>query len=269
MSILEVESYNIVYGENNTITVTGKLDAVEYGIDYAGKITVVVNNQSFEGEAGNGAFAVQITGVDMWDVGNYTLTVSGEQTSNYNAINDYDDDAYVNIVKQTPVMDASITQVVKVDQNASVTVSLPVTATGVVYVEFNGTNYTINLDSQETTAILPIVPVGTYDVIVYYGGDKNYNAAKSVEMTFAVKKYDATDLQKLIDEAIANNESEVNLTHDYEFGEDDTPVKVNGSIKINGNNHTIDANGTSGIFNITSDNVELDNMLLIMLNWII
>ena len=261
ISILEVESYNIVYGENNTITVTGKLDAVEYGIDYAGKITVVVNNQSFEGEAGNGAFAVQITGVDMWDVGNYTLTVSGEQTSNYNAINDYDE-AYVNIVKQTPVMDASITQVVKVDQNASVTVSLPVTATGMVYVEFNGTNYTINLDSQETTAILPIVPVGTYDVIVYYNGDKNYNAAKSVEMTFAVKKYNATDLQKLIDEAIANNESEVNLTHDYEFGEDDAPVKVNGSIKINGNNHTIDANGTSGIFNITSDNVELDNMTL-------
>ena len=58
----------------------------------------------------------------------------------------------------------------------------------------------------------------------------------------------------------------LNLTNNYEFyPESDTPngVKVNKSITINGNGFAIDGKGSSSIFNISADNVVLENVSLI------
>ena len=191
VSITSVENITVTYGINNTVNVTGRINTTRNGIAYNGKIIVLVNNQSFEGESLDGAFTVKINGVDKWDADNYILIVKGEQTDNYNEISEFNN-SYLNITKQTPVINASITKTVKVNQNANVTVTLPITATGIVYVEFNGTNHTINLDSHETTTSLPIAPAGTYEVIVHYNGDKNYHAAKPVEMNFTVNKVNSS-----------------------------------------------------------------------------
>ncbi|MBE6511515.1 MAG: hypothetical protein E7Z74_09725, partial [Methanobrevibacter millerae] len=58
----------------------------------------------------------------------------------------------------------------------------------------------------------------------------------------------------------------LNLTNNYEFyPESDTPngIKINKSISINGNGFAIDGKGSSNIFNISADNVVLENISLI------
>ena len=58
----------------------------------------------------------------------------------------------------------------------------------------------------------------------------------------------------------------LNLTNNYEFyPESDTPngIKINKSITINGNGFAIDGKGSSSIFNISADNVVLENISLI------
>ena len=166
------------------------------------------------------------------------------------------------VFKANSTIKATVSNV-KIDQNATVYVVLPEDATGNVIVNFNNTDYEIDL-ANANSITLPVAPVGTYAVTISYNGDKNYNPAENIVKLFTVFKYNASDLQKEIDHAFANNQTELNLTHDYEFGENETsPITVNDSIKINGNGHIIDANNSSGIFNISADNVTLNNMTLI------
>jgi len=68
-------------------------------------------------------------------------------------------------------------------------------------------------------------------------------------------------LQKLID-----SNSEINLTKDYQFHDGDIWININKPIIINGNGHIIDARNKSRIFNITSDNVIIKNIIFINAN---
>ena len=154
------------------------------------------------------------------------------------------------------------------EEKKTKTQTLPgITFTGNITVNIAGDNTYLNytiivpINDHENVITLPVLGLGTYTVTAQYMGDNNYNKSKVASKSFTVTKWNATDLQDLIDKAIANNESEVNLTHDYEFGDDQRiPVVINSSLKVNGNGHTIDANGTKGVFNITGDDVELDDM---------
>jgi hypothetical protein len=60
----------------------------------------------------------------------------------------------------------------------------------------------------------------------------------------------------------AEEGSTVDLQKDYSFGENDSEIEISKSLTINGNGHTIDACGQSGIFNIISgtSNVVLNNI---------
>lgn len=70
---------------------------------------------------------------------------------------------------------------------------------------------------------------------------------------------DFNDLQRDIN----NADCELNLTHDYEFALTDYfGVDINRNLVINGNNHIIDAKDSSMIFDITSSNVIINNLIL-------
>ena len=71
------------------------------------------------------------------------------------------------------------------------------------------------------------------------------------------------ELQNLIDESSEN--SIVNLTKDYFSDNNDFPdgVKINKSLTINGNDHVIDADFNSRIFDISSSGVVLNNIKFI------
>lgn len=71
------------------------------------------------------------------------------------------------------------------------------------------------------------------------------------------------ELQTLINNAIANNESEVVLEKKYVFSENDAPVLITEPIQIKGNNHIIDANNYSQIFTVTGNDVTITDLILI------
>ena len=76
--------------------------------------------------------------------------------------------------------------------------------------------------------------------------------------------YNAADLQDEINNAIANNQSIMDLNKDYVFDSNDkVPVLINSTITINGNDHVIDANSNEAVFNITADDVVIRNITII------
>ncbi len=147
---------------------------------------------------------------------------------------------------------------VKEDMNISL--MIVANATGIVRVTFNSKEYEVNL-SETDTLTLPVHPIGEYLISATFMEDKNHYQSNTITKILKVNSYTASDLQKEIDNAIKNNKKELNLTHDYIFFENETVV-INSPITINGNNHIIDANSSSSIFKITSDNVTLTEMTL-------
>ena len=250
----------IVYGSQSNVTVGGYVDRVKYGSNYTGKINVNITDKYGNligvgsDDLDDGTFMVNVDLNSYPGVGFYNIVVFGDDFAVLSVCDVFE------VIKADVSLDVNITGDIKVDQHANVSVNLPETATGNVTVTFNNTKYIINLDNQETSTVLPVAPVGTYSVTISWDGDDNYNSVDVVTVLFSVYYYNASDLQKAIDDAILKGESELNLTHDYIFnGNDSVPVNVNASVVINGNNHTIDANQTVA-FNITADNVVIKDM---------
>ena len=161
------------------------------------------------------------------------------------------------IEKANPRLDIKASDV-KYDMNISL--MIVANATGIVNITFNSNEYEINL-SETNTLTLPIHPIGKYYLNATFMEDKNHYQSNTVTKTLKVNSYTASDLQKEIENAIKNNKKELNLTHDYIFSINETVV-INSPIRINGNNHIINANKSSSIFKINSDNVTLTEMTL-------
>lgn len=70
------------------------------------------------------------------------------------------------------------------------------------------------------------------------------------------------ELAELINTAITNDETVISLDKQYKFQSGDTYITIPSSITIEGNGHIIDANRKSRVFNITGDNVTLNNLIL-------
>ena len=256
-----INAVTVTYGNYN-ITVSGNVVGVPNGVNYTGTVTIKIRDKTYSASVNaDGTFTKDLTWDTNLSLGTYTVDVTGSGDTNYNAPEDTSFQLTIN--KATSNIISKITENIKIDQNATVNINLPNTATGNITITFNNKQYSYKLENGATVATLPKVPAGKYAVTISYNGDKNYYPANNVTEKFTVYEYNATDLQTLINQAINNNTSELNLTHDYIFSENETvPVKINGTIKINGNNHIINANTTKGIFNIIDNDVELKNMTL-------
>ena len=112
----------------------------------------------------------------------------------------------------------------------------------------------------------------TYTVSVGFE-DSEYLYKEAVASFTTINVEDRGDfhiLQSLIDDAIANHGGVLNLTRSYEFSykltfpemeyPDDYCMNISSPITINGNGWTINALGYSRIFNITANNVVLNNI---------
>lgn len=71
------------------------------------------------------------------------------------------------------------------------------------------------------------------------------------------------ELQTLINTAIENNETKITLNKQYKFNNGDSYITIPETITIHGNGHIIDANVKSRIFNVSGDNVVIDNVVLL------
>ena len=141
--------------------------------------------------------------------------------------------------------------------DVTVTVSIDSDATENVNLECDGIKYVVTISGGSGSVAISGLSVGTYTAIATYPGDAKYNPS-TTNVTFRVNPavYSFNDLQNLINGA----SDTLTLTDDY-VGEG-TEVGISKPITIDGNGHTLDANGASSIIHISSDDVILKNLIL-------
>ena len=132
----------------------------------------------------------------------------------------------------------------------------------------NYDDYLNIVDNTLNINLYNLTESATYHVNVTF--EDSVYLKKSYNFTFKVENYsdvkgDFTILQELIDAAIRNHQKELNLTRNYIFtlGLDKGCMHINSTLTINGRGYSINALDQCRIFNITADNVVLNDLSFI------
>ncbi|WP_406535443.1 Ig-like domain repeat protein, partial [Methanobrevibacter sp.] len=164
-----------------TGNVTIEIDGVKYTEKIKdGKATFNIENLT----AGNKTIAVDYAGDDNY-VGNHTTSS-------------------IEVSKCPSTVSAEITNI-DVGENATITVTVPVDATGQVLIDIDGVGYYVNVTDGTGTIEIPRMPNGTYNVTLTYTGDDKY-LPSSNNGTFNVSKVESFVIPVAQDIYVGENE---------------------------------------------------------------
>ena len=178
---LNVIINNVDYG--NVFTVNAVLTGVN-NAPLTGDVIVTVNGKDYTVNVVNGKG--NVTGVKL-AAGTYDFTAKFAGDNNYN---DVGDSGNFKVNKVDSVIDVAVSDI-KVGEDAVITVKLLSDATGSVTVNVNGKDYTEPVVNGIANVKVSGLKADTYDVIVKYSGDNNYNDAVATS-SFTVSKVDPT-----------------------------------------------------------------------------
>ena len=178
---LNVIINNVDYG--NVFTVNAVLTGVN-NAPLTGDVIVTVNGKDYTVNVVNGKG--NVTGVKL-AAGSYDFTAKFAGDNNYNAVSD---SGNFKVNKVDSVIDVAVSDI-KVGEDAVITVKLLSDATGSVTVNVNGKDYTEPVVNGIANVKVSGLKADTYDVIVKYSGDNNYNDAVATS-SFTVSKVDPT-----------------------------------------------------------------------------
>ena len=178
---LNVIINNVDYG--NVFTVNAVLTGVN-NAPLTGDVIVTVNGKDYTVNVVNGKG--NVTGVKL-AAGSYDFTAKFAGDNNYNAVSD---SGNFKVNKVDSVIDVAVSDI-KVGEDAVITVKLLSDATGSVTVNVNGKDYTEPVVNGIANVKVSGLKADTYDVIVKYSGDNNYNDAVATS-SFTVSKVDST-----------------------------------------------------------------------------
>ena len=178
---LNVIINNVDYG--NVFTVNAVLTGVN-NAPLTGDVIVTVNGKDYTVNVVNGKG--NVTGVKL-AAGSYDFTAKFAGDNNYNAVSD---SGNFKVNKVDSVIDVAVSDI-KVGEDAVITVKLLSDATGNVTVNVNGKNYNGTVIHGMANVKVSGLKADTYDVIVKYSGDNNYNDAVATS-SFTVSKVDPT-----------------------------------------------------------------------------
>ncbi len=165
--IVSVE--NIIYGNVANGIVTLPEDAT-------GKLSGIISYNSFEID--DNEFSIS-----NLDVGKYLVYVIYEGNNNYE---ESFNTTLFEVYKANPSVDITVKNIY-VGDNESITVTLPKDATGSLNVTVNGVTNTFEANGEKIVVNFTGLKEGSYDVIVNYTGDGNYNSSVTTK-TFKVSK---------------------------------------------------------------------------------
>ena len=178
---LNVIINNVDYG--NVFTVNAVLSGVN-NAPLTGDVIVTVNGKDYTVNVVNGKG--NVTGVKL-AAGTYDFTAKFAGDNNYN---DVGDSGNFKVNKVDSAIDVAVSDI-KVGEDAVITVKLLSDATGNVTVNVNGKDYTEPVVNGMANVKVSGLKADTYDVIVKYSGDNNYNDAVATS-SFTVSKVDPT-----------------------------------------------------------------------------
>jgi len=149
-------------------------------------------------------------------------------------------------------------------EDAIVNVSLESDATGDVSVGLTGANlaepviYVSTVTDGLASFLFLNLLAGNYTVTTTYPGDGKYASATINETLTVMPGVMFKNLQTLIND---DTTGEITLDRDY-YG-NSTEIVISKNITINGNGHTLNANGSSRIFHITAGYVVINNLTFV------
>ena len=212
------------YGAFNiNVALTG-VDA----IGLTGDVIVTVNGKDYTVNVVNGKG--NVTGVKL-AAGTYDFTAKFAGDNNYN---DVGDSGNFKVNKVDSVIDVAVSDI-KVGEDAVITVKLLSDATGSVTVNVNGKDYTEPVVNGMANVKVSGLKADTYDVIVKYSGDNNYNDAVATS-SFTVSKVDPT-MDVTVDDIVFGEDLTVNAV---------LPADATGKVVIVVDGTSYTANITDG-----------------------
>ena len=153
---VSVSATNVSVFDNSVVTITTNLTNAD------GMVIVNVNGVNYTANINGNTASVTLNKLAF---GDYNITVYYNGNNKYNKANAT---GKVNIYKLNTTMDA-------VSDANVINVRLDNRTSGLVYVEFNGTKYGGVIFNGTASIVLPMIN-GTYDLVVKFDGDNNFNA---------------------------------------------------------------------------------------------
>ena len=155
--------------------------------------------------------------------------------------------------------------IIHVDDNIVLTMTIN-NKNGTVRVTVNGREYNIAANDGNIKAVIDNIPIaGDYNIIVEVLPSAEYNVDSTV-IPVHVQNWNFTELQDIIDKAINDNTTAELGNHTYVREDGEDPIKINETVKVNGNDATIDVNNGTCAFDVDANGVELNNMTIINVN---
>ena len=149
-----------------------------------GNVTVVVENQTFNGTVINGTAVINLTNVTP-GVHNITVIYSGDETHENETVN-----ATVYIPKHATPISVNVIDIY-VGDVAKINVTVPDGATGKVRIEIDGKEYFSEIDNGVARFEIENLTAGVKTVYVSYVGDNNYTG-NHTSGNFTVLKHAST-----------------------------------------------------------------------------
>ncbi|WP_461463017.1 hypothetical protein [Methanobrevibacter sp.] len=171
--IMGVEVENITIGKNASINVS--LNDIITEID--GVVYILYNDTNYTANVTGGKGTIEIPGLG---IDNYNLTVIYDGDDNYNNNSAH---ACFSVTKIPVTMEANADNIT-VNDTARINVVLNPAIDGVVYIVYEGNNYTADLTEGRGTIEIPNLDLGDHTFTVYYDGDDNHtNCSAEVNLT--------------------------------------------------------------------------------------
>ena len=134
------------------------------------------------------------------------------------------------------------------------------TATGDVIVNIDGEEETLTLNDGSVSLVKSNLAGGSHDVYVKYLGDDKFLPSET-SSSFIVVEKTFNDLQNVLDNLSDNDILDLDYDYYYcDYLDNGESIKINKTIKINGNGHTINGDYKVSIFNILASTVSLNNI---------
>ena len=240
---------------NSTVSVPD----VEYY--YLGSDTVSVTTVNATGITANVVdhpeAEVVINGNDITvsglDAGTYTLSVSTTTDDNHNSATDTADVT----VKAIPTSISFNEDLVIIGNNLTFS-TVNITDGSTVTLVSNNKKYSGTVKDNVATVVIDDAETGTFDATVSYDGNNNYIKSSADSSIKFIAPDSFTALQMLIDESNGTVVLDKNYTFDPNT---DSPegIVIDKPVSIDANGNTLDANGSSPVFNVTADDVSISN----------
>ena len=166
INVLGNDTVTYPYAEDITLVAT--ITTEDGAIVHGGKLAFD-NNGTIKDATANadGTYTLEIT--DNIDVGEYSINATYANGNNATT-----NTGILSIVKANTTIDVDVAKIEKVNDNVTITVTIPF-ATGNVTITINNKTYSVAVKDGVATIITDKLERGVYEVVVDYAGDDNYN----------------------------------------------------------------------------------------------